>query len=266
MKTGRQGLDDRIAATLSSAVARFGAAAVERIAASRLTKFEPSEGNDPRQRPTWLYTPGLSTRPFWARSQCGRLIEAITALEQGYEKIRDEIRALDPASGVAYDHLSMRPEQAPGWKNWFFYQDHRPDEALLARVPTVRDTVERLPREQLDRFEIHLSVLEPGAHIPPHCGGGNAKLTLHLPLHIPEGDTAIRVGGEQRGWREGEVLIFDDSFVHEAWNRTQERRAVLLLTAYHPDLSREEIGVLEMLEPINVEVYREYLRQTKSAT
>jgi aspartyl/asparaginyl beta-hydroxylase (cupin superfamily) len=159
----------------------------------------------------------------------------------------------------------MRPEQAPGWKNWFFYQDHRPDEALLARVPAVRAAVERVGREQLDRFEIHLSVLEPGAHIPPHCGGGNAKLTLHLPLRIPEGDTAIRVAGEARGWREGEVLIFDDSFVHEAWNRTRERRAVLLLTAYHPDLSIEEIGVMEMLEPINVEVYREYLRRNNAA-
>ncbi len=93
----------------------------------------------------------------------------------------------------------------------------------------------------------------------------NAKLTLHLPLAIPEGDTAIRVASSARGWTEGRVLVFDDSYEHEAWNRTSRRRAVLLLTAYHPDLSLDEIGVLEMLEPLNVEVYRAFLREQRPA-
>ena len=265
MKTGIDALDRKIDDTLAMASRRFGAAAVERIAKSRLTQFEDWEPADSLQRPSWLFTPGIETRPFWERGQCGRLERVIDALEAAGPRISEEVRSLDPASGITYHHLSVSPDQVTGWKNWFFYQDHLPNDALLARVPTVRSVVESFGREYLDRFEIHLSLLEPSAHIPPHCGGVNAKLTLHLPLAIPEGDTAIRVASSVRGWTEGRVLVFDDSYEHEAWNRTSQRRAVLLLTAYHPDLSLDEIGVIEMLEPLNVEVYRAYLREQRPA-
>ena len=67
----------------------------------------------------------------------------------------------------------------------------------------------------------------------PHCGPRNSRLTAHLPLIVPEIDepkqgerVGLRVGNpledgsaETDGWRmweEGEVLIFDDSFEHEA--------------------------------------------------
>ena len=265
MKTGIRALDQKIDDVLDLARRRFGAAAVERIAESRLTRFEDWTSPDPLQNPSWLFTPGIETRPFWERGQCGRLERVIDALEAAGPTIAQEVGALDPSTGIAYHHLSVTPDQAPGWKNWFFYEDHRPNDALLARVPSVRNVVESFGHEYLDRFEIHLSVLEPSAHIPPHCGGVNAKLTLHLPLAVPEGDTAIRVASSVRGWSEGRVLVFDDSYEHEAWNRTAQRRAVLLLTAYHPDLTVEEIGVIEMLEPLNVEVYRAYLREHRPA-
>ncbi len=38
-------------------------------------------------------------------------------------------------------------------------------------------------------------------------------------------------------WREGEPFAFDDSFEHEAWNRSSEDRVVLIFESHHPDLS-----------------------------
>jgi aspartate beta-hydroxylase len=254
-------IDRMIAEVRAAAEARYGAAAVARIASSTMPGFEPTTLEDERQRPTWIHTPGLAARPFWAREQCGRLIEMITAFEEARAQIRSELVGIDPSlMGVPYDHLSVDPEMIRGWKNLFFFRDYQADGALLAKVPALKALAERFGPEQLDRFELFLSVLEPGTHIPAHFGGANVKLTLHLPLWIPEGDTAIRVDAETRGWKDGEMMIFDDTYEHEAWNRTGQPRAVLLLKAYHPELTVEEVGVLEMFAPLNAKVYRGVLK------
>ena len=52
---------------------------------------------------------------------------------------------------------------------------------------------------------------------------------MHLGLIIPEGDLGLRSLEETRGWEEGGVFIFDDRLEHEAWNRTEEDRVVLLI-------------------------------------
>lgn len=262
MKTGMPEVDRMIAEVGAAAAAKYGVAAVARIASSTLPSYEPAKWEDERQRPTWVYTPGLTSRPFWTREQCGRLTEMIVAFEQAREQLVVEIAGFDPKTmGVPYDHLSVEPEQIRGWKNLFFYRDHQPDVELLTKVPTLRSIAERFGPTQLDKFELFLSVLEPGTHIPSHYGGSNAKLTLHLPLVVPQGDTAIRVDTETRGWESGDMVIFDDTFEHEAWNRTSQPRAVLLLKAYHPDLTVEEIGVLEMFAPLSTKVYRALLKE-----
>lgn len=51
---------------------------------------------------------------------------------------------------------------------------------------------------------------------------------MHLPLIIPtSGDCGIRCGGQERRWTQGKVLVLDDSYVHEVWNRS---RYVFLMT------------------------------------
>jgi aspartate beta-hydroxylase len=266
MKTGIPQVDEMVENMFVMARNQFGADAVTRIAASTLPTFEPGNWENDRQRPTWLYTPNLPARPFWNREQCGRLTEMITAFEEGHKRIVAEMANLDPARmGVPYDHLSVDRELIRGWKNVFFFKDYQGDQELLAKVPTLEAITNRFKPAQLDRFELFLSVLEPGTHIPPHFGGANVKLTLHLPLSVPDGDTALRVDGETRHWKDGEMMVFDDTFEHDAWNRTATPRAVILLKAYHPDLSLEEIGVLEMFAPLNVKVYRELLK-TRAAT
>ena len=59
------------------------------------------------------------------------------------------------------------------------------------------------------------------------------------------GDCEIRVGNEMHAWREGELFAFDDSFEHEAWNRSSEDRVVLIFESHHPDLSRDERRAIE---------------------
>ena len=83
------------------------------------------------------------------------------------------------------------------------------------------------------------SLLRPGTHIRPHNGMLNTRLICHLPL-ITNADCAIRVGNETRTWQQGRLLIFDDSIEHEAWNRGQATRIILLFEIWRPEISRDE--------------------------
>ena len=80
------------------------------------------------------------------------------------------------------------------------------------------------------------SILEPGKRLPPHRGPYNGVLRLHLGLIVPEPreQLGIRVNKDVYRWREGEAVIFDDAYEHEAWNRTQLTRVVLFVDFRKP--------------------------------
>ena len=83
------------------------------------------------------------------------------------------------------------------------------------------------------------SLLAPGAHIPPHNGVANTRLVCHLPLIVPPG-CWFRVGAETRKWKVGEAWMFDDTIEHEALNPSDALRVILIVDAWHPDLSKAE--------------------------
>ncbi|HEY1788584.1 MAG TPA: aspartyl/asparaginyl beta-hydroxylase domain-containing protein [Verrucomicrobiae bacterium] len=80
------------------------------------------------------------------------------------------------------------------------------------------------------------SILSPGKHIPAHRGAWNGILRLHLGLMVPEPRerVRIRIGNDFYSWREGETLIFDDTFNHEVWNDTDGYRVVLFVDFARP--------------------------------
>ena len=71
----------------------------------------------------------------------------------------------------------------------------------------------------------------------------NVRSIVHLPLIVPTG-CGFRVGGESREWREGEAFVFDDTIEHEAWNRSSEERAVLIIDTWNPHLSNHERAMI----------------------
>lgn len=79
-------------------------------------------------------------------------------------------------------------------------------------------------------------ILGPGKRLPPHYGPYRGVLRHHLALVVPEPADAcgIRVGGQVRHWTEGQSLVFDDTYEHEAWNDTEGERVVLFLDIRRP--------------------------------
>lgn len=72
------------------------------------------------------------------------------------------------------------------------------------------------------------SHMAAGASISPHVGYTKDVLRLHLGLICPDGDCAISVGDQTRRWSVGGFLFFDDTEEHEAWNRTDHGRLIII--------------------------------------
>jgi aspartyl/asparaginyl beta-hydroxylase (cupin superfamily) len=83
------------------------------------------------------------------------------------------------------------------------------------------------------------SALEAKTRIPPHTGSTNVRLLCHLPLILP-GPARFRVGAETRDWKLGQAWVFDDTIEHEAWNDSDQRRAVFIFDIWHPYLGADE--------------------------
>ena len=77
------------------------------------------------------------------------------------------------------------------------------------------------------------SYLPAHTKINPHKGFTKMVIRAHLGLIIPS-DCGIRVGNQTRTWEEGKIIVFDDSFDHEAWNNSSEDRFVLMLDIANP--------------------------------
>jgi aspartate beta-hydroxylase len=124
------------------------------------------------------------------------------------------------------------------WGAYFLRNEGRREEAHMARCPRTLAALEAVPQVDIPGRgpTVFFSILEARTVIPPHTGVTNTRLTVHLPLIVPPG-CGFRVGGETREWRPGSAWVFDDTIEHEAWNRSDTARAILIFDVWNPQLT-----------------------------
>ena len=67
----------------------------------------------------------------------------------------------------------------------------------------------------------------------------------------------FRVGAETREWRPGQAWVFDDTIEHEAWNDSDELRAILIIDTWNPFLTAAERDLVRTATEALVEFYHE---------
>jgi ornithine lipid ester-linked acyl 2-hydroxylase len=159
------------------------------------------------------------------------------ALEQNWQAIRRELDQVLVRQGelprfqdITNDVGTISKDDR--WKTFLLCAYGIRSERAIARCPETWRLVQGIPGLKTAMF----SIFEAGQHLPPHRGPYNGVLRFHLGLIVPEprAQCAIRVGDELCHWREGEALIFDDAYEHEAWNRTDQTRVVLFVDFVKP--------------------------------
>jgi aspartyl/asparaginyl beta-hydroxylase (cupin superfamily) len=152
--------------------------------------------------------------------------EFVATLESRWRDIRAECEALP---GQSFEPWVQREMYGTGWSVYGLIAFGAPIDAALASCPATAAALAAVPHLTTAGF----SRLAPGAWIKPHVGWVTTVYRAHLGLIVPE-HCALRVGGQTRPWREGSTLIFDDTSVHEAWNRSTHTRTVLLFDFMRP--------------------------------
>lgn len=209
---------------------RFGTAGLERIeeGLAELIRGEPIPGAVPDQRITFMRVPGLSAKPFHEAAS----FPWNAAFEASWEEVKAELERVEEANVGFTDFEGY----GRGWLAWLFSSEGKWFDETMALAPK---TTQLLKSTHYTQGEFLFSELSAGGVIPPHTGGCNAVLSVHLALIVPP-SARIQVGQEVRAWTPGKVLAFDDSFVHGCWNPSKDRRICLVWEVWHPELSEIE--------------------------
>ncbi|HWD74341.1 MAG TPA: aspartyl/asparaginyl beta-hydroxylase domain-containing protein [Solirubrobacteraceae bacterium] len=184
--------------------------------------------------------PDLDSRPWYDPAT----FPLARYLQTHYPEIRSEILALGSAR---FHPESERIGRSGDWDVAFLFERGRRHDDLCNACPVTTAGIEGHGVVRTLAGLIYVSRMRAGTHIAAHRGPTNVRLRCHLGVTVPPGDCAIRVADEIRQWVEGECLVFDDHFEHEAWNHTEADRIVLIADLWHPDLSAAEIRLLEGL-------------------
>lgn len=205
----------------------------------------PTAYADPRQKPSFLYFPGLPVAPVFDRQN---LVFA-EWYEAQANAIREEMLAVvSESTQIQPFHYQLTEEQRSSltrggsWDAYFLFRDGERFAAQHDACPATSAVLAKLPLDHVRGHgpEVCFSLMRPGAHILPHRGVTNTRSVLHLGLVVPEhcALNLVEVGNVQ--WREGACFAFDDTYEHEAWNRSDSTRVILLADIWNPYLTEAE--------------------------
>lgn len=181
-------------------------------------------------------TAGGESRPV--HFDIDRTYPSLRVLDHAYPVIRDEVREVVRNREELPAYHDLDPDQADisattpkEWRIFYLWAMGERAEANARRCPRTTAALECIP----NLFQAFFSVLEAGKSVPAHHGPYGGYLRYHLGLIVPtERPPQLRVHDWRHTWREGESVLFDDSWDHEVFNDSDEDRVILIADVLRP--------------------------------
>ena len=156
-------------------------------------------------------------------------------LADNWETIRDEALHLSSLQAIKapelHNDIGFNSFFKYGWKRFYlkWYDARHPSaEALCPRTVALLNSI---PGVKAAMF----AELPPGGQLNAHRDPFAGSLRYHLGLATPNDDACyIEVDGIRHSWRDGQGVIFDETYVHEAYNRSDKNRIVLFCDVVRP--------------------------------
>lgn len=163
------------------------------------------------------------------------LFSELDLLKDNWETIRDEALALHAQQQIKasdkLDDAGFNSFFRTGWKRFYlkWYGSFLPSAqklcpetvALLNQIPSIKGAM--------------FAMLPPGATLVRHRDPYAGSIRYHMGLVTPNDDACrISVDGQWYSWRDGEVVMFDETFIHHAENNTDKNRIVLFADVARP--------------------------------
>ena len=159
----------------------------------------------------------------------------LAPLQAHWEEIRAEALSLNEAGRISvatgYNDMGFNSFFRSGWKR--FYLKWYGEDLASARASCPR-TVELLSKIPSVKGAMFASLPPEGKlvrHRDPYAG----SLRYHLGLFTPNSpDCYIEVDGQRYFWKDGEAVMFDETFIHHAANTTDQQRVILFCDIERP--------------------------------
>lgn len=126
----------------------------------------------------------------------------------------------------------QRIVQGNRWRTYFFYAYGTRIQSNCTLCPETDNALQKIP----GLITAFYSIFEPHTQLTEHRGPYKGVLRYHLALQVPKQSTecGIKVAAVTAHWQEGKSLLFDDTYLHTAWNNTDELRVVLFVDVEKP--------------------------------
>ena len=162
-------------------------------------------------------------------------LEDLKVLRDNWQVIREEalqlsadgkIKAADGLTDVGFNSFFRT-----GWTRFYlkWYEDYLP--SAVAQCPKTIEVLKKTPSIKAAMF----ASLPPGGELKQHRDPYAGSLRYHLGLVTPNSDDCyILVDGNRHSWRDGEDILFDETYIHEAYNHTDQQRIILFADVHRP--------------------------------
>src|SRR6478735_5382989 len=168
-----------------------------------------------------------------------KLFPELKPLSDNWQMIRDEaLKLFDEGhirAAAKYNDLGFNSFFRRGWKRFYLKWYDAPVPSAVALCPNTVALVQSIPTINGAMFAMLPAGGDLGRHRDPFAG----SLRYHLGLVTPNNDACrIFVDGQPYAWRDGEAVLFDETFIHWAENRTDVDRLILFCDVERPLRSR----------------------------
>jgi len=146
--------------------------------------------------------------------------EALNLIEQG------KIKAAEKNDDAGFNSFFKN-----GWKRFYlkWYDASHPSAALFC--PYTVALLRAIPSVKAAMF----AELPAGGKLNPHRDPYAGSLRYHLGLVTPNSELCfIEVDGQRYSWRDGEGVVFDETFLHWAQNGSDSNRIILFCDIERP--------------------------------
>lgn len=159
----------------------------------------------------------------------------LKVFQENWEIIRDEAISLNDESQIKSsdqkDDLGFNSFFKTGWKRFYLKWYGASLNSANNLCPKTVELLNSVASVKGAMF----AMLPPGARLVKHRDPYAGSLRYHLGLTTPNSkECFISVDGEEYYWKDGEPVIFDETFIHYAENKTDKNRIVLFLDIKRP--------------------------------
>ena len=159
----------------------------------------------------------------------------LQVLEDNWEVFKEEAIRLNDGQNIKasddLDDIGFNSFFKTGWKRFYLKWYGSSLDSAKKLCPNTVEMLEKIPSVKAGMF----AMLPPGARLVKHRDPYAGSFRYHLGLDVPESDQCfINVDGETYSWRNGEPVMFDETYIHFAENQTDQNRIVLFLDVKRP--------------------------------